>query len=157
VHKLNVIGILVLLLTSCDIAGMLDNHYYKIYCRHELAYRNEWKELSSYEEIATWIRMHVMYQTDTNNEVFSPEETLQKGYGDCEEFAMLFMNIAHISLEIKMTLVLVDNRHRTIEGGKWINHAEVRYLGDNFDIYSGKNIGNITVEYSYTFDEVFFQ
>lgn len=64
--------------------------------------------VSSYEEAASWVEGHIKYSSD--EELYnlddywaSPEETLEKGKGDCEDIVALYLRIVYESLGEKGT------------------------------------------------------
>lgn len=123
---------------------------------HILTYDNDWKTLENFQEIASWISDNVTYKADINDTWSNPQVVLDRGYGDCDDFALLFMNIAYIVFGIEMDFVLVFQESRTYEQGGDINHAEVRYNGDHYCIYSGNKIRyEQACAYSYDFNQVF--
>lgn len=148
-----------IMLSSCDdFRGNLqdtltDIRYSKISSGFKLTYLEEWESLESYIEVANWIRVRIKYVADPGYDVWrGPARTLELGYGDCDDIALLFMNICYVAFGVKPELVLVYVRH--VESGGMINHAEVRIDGLNYSIYSGYS-RVADSGYSYSFDHVY--
>lgn len=115
---------------------------------------------SDYESIAAYIHTNISYQAEEGNSDNwqDPRDTMDKGTGDCEDFAILFMNIAYFAFGEKCTLVLVDidDIVRTIEDGGDPNHAVVKVPGGAIiDPWSGIEETYSWICYSYEFDIVF--
>lgn len=48
------------------------------------------QHIHSLEDYAQWVALHIRYQKDTDGDYWArPEETLKKGFGDCEDLAFL--------------------------------------------------------------------
>lgn len=104
-------------------------------------------------DISIYMNDIVSYIEDDKDYAQNPEETYLIGAGDCEDFAILFMNIAYFEFGIKCDLVLV-NSDKTIENGGSLNHALIRYEGTLYEPQTGE-ICSYEVAYSYTFDIIF--
>ena len=106
------------------------------------------------------ITVHVEYKADISSQdvAQSPEITMRKRTGDCEDYALLFMNLAYIisNGEVLMDLVLVKDfgTPRTIVNGGIPNHAQISYQGIIYEAQTGYPIYN-SVMYRYIFWEVF--
>ena len=115
------------------------------------------------EAISNYIYKNIEYVSDIStghiDEWQSPELTDSIKQGDCDDKALLFINIGYIKLGNKYDLVGVqhDQYSRTIVGGNLPDHFLV-YDREN-DIYIEPNNNNvyygIEIEYIYTFEELF--
>ena len=133
-----------------------------------------WPEIEEPEQIARWIYHHVDYEWDVVDHWQSPKETLDNGTGDCEDFAILYMNILYVKWGVKSDLVFVmdDGRSveegevvrvavcvrdvsRRIEKGGWYNHAVVWLDDGNMISAQGGRVCHADPAFVYTFDEVF--
>lgn len=117
-------------------------------------------EFSGTKDLADWIESQIDYRSDVVEEFYSPEETLLRGGGDCEDYAILFLNLMHYTMGIKGNLVFVDSddRFRTIVEGGFVNHAVIEIGGTLISPQTGYGydyFDNVPVRYRYTFDEVF--
>lgn len=110
--------------------------------------------INSHEDIARYIKDNVRYEIENFDVWTSPSETLNRGYGDCDDYALLYMNLAYLNLGIKMDFVAVNDIDRTIKTGD-PTHAEVRYRGQHYNIYTREKLEKTVVFYSYEFDELF--
>lgn len=103
-------------------------------------------------DIPSWMTARVQYVV--TNEIQGPEYTLYRGWGDCDCYAMLYMDIAFVRFGVKCDLALVDTGRAVVAGGV-INHAVIRLPSgrlvnaQNGTTYTGQ------IAYVYTFDEVF--
>ncbi len=145
--------LLLLLFSSCS--QILDSYYGSLIVKHEL-YKTDFGDIKSLVDIPIWMGKNGVYKADVIEEWSSPQETLERGYGDCEDIAILFMNIAYLELGIKMDLVLVNTNQRHVVSGGIPNHAEVRYDSLNYNIYSGMPVNNREINYIYYFKEIFY-
>lgn len=147
------------LLASC--AAVLDPYSYVCdemnYALADNIYLSsgDWSSINSLEEITPWIKKRMVYRHDTLNEWDTPSVALARGYGDCEEFCFVFMNIAYVRLGMKCGLAGVDSDERTVRDGGWYNHFVVILPdGTLYEPQGGVPV-QFTVKYSYTFDEIF--
>jgi hypothetical protein len=112
----------------------------------ELSYFSSWKytfndggqQFSSLQTLCTWIRQDIRYDSDVNLWGFSeywasPEQTLEKKAGDCDDDAILFMYFAHtrnladdpellgvqITPSVGHALVKVDDEYYDPTNGVW--------------------------------------
>ncbi len=47
-------------------------------------------DIRSLDDYLSWLQKNIKYRKDNNEDIWaSPQETLQNGYGDCEDFAFL--------------------------------------------------------------------
>ena len=119
--------LLLLLMLNCSIAysDMADSYYQQQAAGHELYY-GDFSEIQTLQDISVWIMNNVYYKADETDSWDNPEEVIKRGYGDCDDFAILVMNIAYVRFGIEFDLVLVDTEiMKSIEEGGNINHASV--------------------------------
>lgn len=102
--------------------------------------------------IPFWMDQRVTYKM--SNDLATPEQTVITGYGDCEEFALLYLNIMYIRFGKKGDLCLVVHGRTVEAGGRECNHAVVRYGSTLIEPRTGNQV-YYTVCYSYKFDDIF--
>jgi len=148
-----VILIAILSLSSCqDMYNEIsDIYYWQTYSDLELYY-GDFSKVHSELYISYWISNHVKY--DKSDKVLSPRDILERGTGDCNDYAILYINIMYVKFGKKCSLCLVDTSRNIIEGGK-VNHAVIR-LPDGILIEPQTGfVSNKRVGYEYPFDSVF--
>lgn len=151
--------LILMIMTSCD--TFVEDKSFKDHASgHSLYYLEEWEDLDSFKQIGNWIRTNVKYQSEKYEEFSDPETTVTRGYGDCDDLAILFLNIAYVSLDLKGQLVALDQNRleRNIEGqfDEIIeNHVLTRYDGIVYDSVSGIAFSNDPTTQFCEFDEVF--
>ena len=139
---------------SCELYNYTaDAIYSDMASGHDLYYLEDYDDLTNVYLISNYIDRNVRYKSEDVDRWSNPENTINRGYGDCEDFAILFMCIAYYSMGIKYDLVLVDDS-RKIEDGGFTNHACVRYNGKVIDPIIGRPV-DYDVCFSYSFDKVF--
>lgn len=129
----------------------IDDALHRQYTGFSLYY-GDFSEVYDIDVIPDYMYYRVKYvETDDPQ---SPEYTLSRGKGDCDCYAILYMNIAFVQFGVKCDLAFCDTSRQIIEGGK-INHAVVRlpsgeYIGAQSGLpYTGP------IGYVLDFDEVF--
>jgi hypothetical protein len=129
----------------------IDLELHEVYTGFSLYY-GDFSSVRNMSDIPDFMYQRVKY-SDTDDPQ-SPEYTLSRGKGDCDCYAMLYMNIAFVRFGVKCDLAFCDASRQIIEGGK-INHAVVRlpsgeYIGAQSGLpYTGP------IGYVLDFDEVF--
>ena len=119
----------------------------------DLYYHEDFEKLKSITQITEWVNSNIEYEKDAIGSSWqSPEETLKRGFGDCEDIAILLINIIYVSLGVKTDLVCNDVNNRKIVNGGKVNHAEIHYNGTIYDIYTAKPMRNVNIGFMYTFD-----
>jgi len=152
----NLIGVMfvVIILTGCQqmVNEAYDTNYSDRYCGFNLYY-GDFSSIQNEKDIPLWINSHIRYLASDN--IQSLYECVVSGHGDCEEKALMYLNIMYIVFHKKGELCLVDTSARTIEfGGEDINHAVVRYNGVIIEPATGRSV-YYTVCYSYAFNHIF--
>jgi hypothetical protein len=137
----------------------------------ELFYSEEFEKITSTSGICNYIDSSYTYEYDAVGYCKNPEETFNSRKGDCEDFAVLFLNICYYKYNIKGSIVLINTnelpylypKSRNIVGGGEINHAVVLFNGIIYDpsfpidysmIGTFEQRKNI-IKYQYSFDEIF--
>ena len=128
---------------------------------HDLYYTEEWDSLNSFHDIGDWMRENIEYRSDDVYCWSNPRDTVRRGYGDCNDKALLFANMAYFVMGIKMDIVVVKqsemesdiNWSGAIEGGGIVDHCMVRYDGQIYNMNGSPYKG--PVGYSYSFDFCF--
>lgn len=112
-------------------------------------------DFSTYFNLGFKLRHMIEYKVDIRDEFQSPEETFLNKSGDCEDFAILYINILYVKKGEKANLVLIEDSRTIIEGGN-ANHAVVQLSnGDLIEPQTGRRVDS-DVKYSYSFDELFY-
>jgi len=146
------IGLTILFLVLSSLSGEINRPERRGQAR--LFYGN-FNEINSFEDIAEWIGKNVRYANEYVDHWDDPKVTVLRGYGDCDDYAILFMNIAYVRWGIELDFVAV-NRHDRQATNLEPDHAEIRYGWNTYSIYTGRPIKDITyIYYMYTFDEMF--
>jgi hypothetical protein len=95
--------------------------------------------LSSPEEILGWVRRNIRYQpedTDQDQDYWqTPEETLERGFGDCEDISLLFMYLCRQNLKVEPRLLLVADASQ-----ETYNHTLVEVEGAWYDPSAGSRV-----------------
>ena len=159
--------LLVVLFSGCN--AWMDADLQSKAAGHELYYieiPNAENDIKTFWDIACWIRNNVEYIEDANADTWeNPEVTYNRGYGDCDDMAILFMNIAYFRFGIKCDFAAVDGnkisipdldtrkQYTIVDGGR-VTHALVYYAGNYYDPLFGL-VNCEKVGYTYSFDEVF--
>lgn len=150
-----IIFLLPVLLFSCNMMRDIDG--YLMAKDHNLTYNSEWQELESYRDIYLWINSNIDYKSEEVDSWDDPQIVLDRGYGDCDDWAILFMNIAYYALDIKMDLIIVESdsmSRAVVSGGNTNLHAMVYYDGHIIEPSNGLEYYG-PIGYIYSFDEVF--
>ena len=120
----------------------------------EIYYNNDFNDLKTIEDIIFYMRSNIELRFEEVDTWSTAEETLSRGYGDCEDFAIVFMNIYYIVTGNKSDLVAVFYRD-IVEGGN-VNHAMV-LLNDSIIISAQSGIEySFLISYKYDFDLFFY-
>lgn len=150
------LGILfvVLALTGCQqvLDEVTDDEYGDRYSNMGLYY-GDFSGIHYENGVAGWINTHIRYQASSHLQTLA--ECMESGHGDCEEKALMYLNIMYLVFHKKGELCVVSTSDRTIEaGGQDSNHAVVRYGGVIIEPATGRPT-NYNVHYSYSFDHIF--
>lgn len=150
------IGILfvVLVLTGCQqvLDEVTDDEYGDRYSNIALYY-GDFSSIQNEKDIPLWINSHIRYLASDNLQ--SLYECVVSGHGDCEEKALMYLNIMYIVFHKKGELCIVDSTDRKIEaGGTDCDHAAVRFDGVLIEPALGSP-ADYKVCYSYSFNHIF--
>ena len=120
-------------------------------------YYDDYSSIEDYRDVTVWIRNRVTFKKDDGDVWSTPKEIVERGYGDCDDFSRLFINIVYARFGIKMNLVCVDmdEMSRTIVDGGFTNHAIVEYKGVYYEPQNGLEYSVGKVGFIYTFKELF--
>jgi hypothetical protein len=132
------------------------NEVTDIYYWNELAnlelYYGDFTEVHNDLYISYWISRNIAYKK--TDEILSPRNILKRGYGDCNDYAILYMNIMYVRFGKKCSLCLVDTSRNIINGGK-VNHAIVRLPDGKLIEPQTGFVSRESVCYEYGFNSIF--
>ena len=110
-----ILGMLVLLSFGCSLYDVTADAFYESKIQRVAVYYHEdFLELQSIDDIVYYVNTHVTYKSEEADVWSTAKETLTRGYGDCEDFAILFMNIYYVMSGIKLD---VASSYRYVVGG----------------------------------------
>ena len=146
---------------SCSLVNEIaDVVYEDRFSNQELTdFHLEDENFKTIEDIGRFLRDNIIWESGTSTPVQSPKETWEKETGNCEDFTVLFMDIAFFELGIRCELVIVEKENveisRNVEaGGLDTDHAMTRYSSIIYEPQNGHIYTGI-VDYYYAFNEVF--
>lgn len=140
---------LVLCLTGCYVPT-LDTIYSRTFHNIPLYYA-DYSKVKGIWDIPTYYTT-ISYKPTSG--VQTPQETMERGTGDCDCFTLLYMNIAYCRFGLKCNLVLTDPQRTVVAGGK-VNHTVVQLPSGLLIEAETGSIYHGTISYIYSFDEVF--
>ena len=158
---------MVLLLTGCDLYN--DSYYGNMANNHDLFY-GDFSEIQDISGISAYIRKYVTPKPDIEDLWSNPSITLSRGYGDCEDLAILYLNIAYVRFGIKGSILLIDildmsslpsnYANKSIISGGFTDHAVIEIEGKVFAPITGNFCGFYDeilndVGFRYNFNEIF--
>lgn len=162
--------LVVFIFCSCSM-DMYESHFSSLASGHRLWINPDLANFHTYRGIGYYLTSQIQYRSESGDDWSNPETTFNRGYGDCDDYAIAFMNIVYLSMGIKMELVLVHKESleyiwdddisiydvdskapMLIEGV--LDHAMVRYKGVLIEPTTGSMYTG-AVYYSFSFDEVF--
>lgn len=154
-----ILGFLIVFgLIGCGRDIMIDIAYYeeldpiKFYDFAEYDLSN----IKTFTDIGYFLQAHITYKDDNPNKFSGAENTMKRGYGDCEDYVIVFINIAYIVFGIKMDLLIVDTTNRTVVNGGIGDHVIVGYNGKTYSGQWGHELDYTNILYKYTFNEVLY-
>lgn len=115
-------------------------------------YYNSFWGIDNEAYIPIWMDAFITYRA--SSDLQTPAECVESGYGDCEEFAIMYLNIMYVMFGKKGELCLVESGRTVESGGMSANHAVVRYGSTIIEPMTGR-IAYYEVCYSYAFDDIF--
>jgi hypothetical protein len=99
-------------------------------------------------DINEYIYRNIVYASEEGDYCQSPIETLERGKGDCEDFAILFAYLAYESLGMKSEIVVVN----TGEGVHSLVFAEGKYYEPTLGIVDAELFELYTIMYTFSYD-----
>ncbi len=115
------------------------------------------ENIETFKDISIFLKENIYYKSEYPDKWSSPKTVLERGYGDCEDYAILFMDIAYYCLGIKVDLVIVNISNRRIVNGQRSNHADIYYNGEIFSVMRGIYYQeDLDIQFLYTYSEVFY-
>jgi hypothetical protein len=152
-RRLLVVLFVSMFFTGCQQANDLKDQYYKEVYRTSIYY-GDFSQIKKVDDIPWWIRQHIQYHEDVGEDIVPLAETVERGYGDCEERALMYLNILYIKFGIKGEFCMVDSSRSVGEGG-YFDHAIVRVNGVLIEPKYG-TVVYAPIAYYYSFDEIFY-
>lgn len=155
--KVILTGVFLVYLVSCQ--QIIDNKLNKDYKQsyQTKIYDGDFSDIKIKQQIPAWIAKHVKYREETIDHYDSLEQTINQGYGDCEEIALLYLNILYVRFNIKGSLCIVeDTDGRQVVNGGNINHVAIMLDGVLIEPQTGKPT-NDKIGFMYSFDEIFYR
>lgn len=165
--KLVLVAFLITFFTSCEIISFIDeasslsndlDENLSLRAKDHELYDFNLDNIHTFEDIANYISNNIEYRSEEIEEWSDPLVTINRGYGDCDDFAILFANIAYYELNKKCGVAAVYaeffQQRKIVKGGR-INHLVVWYNGNMYSPYTGELITDYPPSYVFEFDEVF--
>ena len=118
------------------------------------------RPVASFRDTSYFIQTNIIKMPNVTGKPI-PFEILTRGTGNCDDFAILYMNIMYAMTGEKCNLILVDrfigqeeDSRAIVEGGR-VDHAVIeRANGLLIEPYTGLPVNDV-IRYRFTFDEVF--
>lgn len=154
VFILTVVFLMVALSGCKQISDIRSDMMYKEDFEKVSLYYGDFSKVKSMSLLPYWMGKRIDYVPF--NDVREPREVLESGLGDCDGFALVYMNVAYVKYGVKCDLAYVlVNGKAVVSGGK-ADHAVVRLpSGTYLHAQTGMEYKG-DIAYIYTFDEVFF-
>jgi hypothetical protein len=114
-------------------------------------------EIKTFSGICAWLHENVSYMYDFTEYWQTPEFTVKNRMGDCEDYSILYINIAYVLFGVQASLcaVTMENAPRTIvEGGMYNHYVVLLPDGRMIEPQNGREC-RYTIQYVYSFDELF--
>ena len=150
-----VIVLLVLVVgNSCNVVW--DKGYSLSINKTNIFESDSFDDILSIDDIYIYLDQNIAYKKDNIIDNWATaESTYNNGFGDCEDKAILFLNILYLKFRIKGNLILLNTNNRAIVTGGVINHAVVEFDGIIIDPVSLIESKPTIVMFYYEFDELF--
>jgi hypothetical protein len=154
-----IVLVLIAVLAGC---AYVDGYFYiQIGSGFDLYSQDEYAELRTPRAIAQYISENVVYKYEGEKDEWTgPKETVRRGYGDCDDIALLFANVAYFGIGVKCNIIATTvssyDYDMSIVNGGFPNHIAVEINGQTYEPFYGYPV-NCDIQYRYTFDEVFKQ
>ena len=147
-----IVGIMLCLFMGCSLV----NNYYDSEIENLLdgkqLYYGDFEEIKTVQEIGYYLIQKIDYKVDEVEEWSNPEETLNRGYGDCDDYAILYLNILYVRFGIKGSLAVVNHSREIVNGG--ITNHVVVFNDKIIEPQNGQEV-LYDIGYIFSFDEVF--
>ena len=123
--------VLVLVSVGCSLYDYgMDYYFMQKIQKTDIYYHEDFNELHTIDDIRTYLNDKIKYRSDKTEYWSTTKETLTKGYGDCEDYAIAFMNIYYVVFNEKCDLAAVHTKQRTVVQGGFVNHALILLPND---------------------------
>jgi hypothetical protein len=143
-------------ITGCIIPYAFVDSFFEEKVEGHYLYENPlFQEEYSSSSISSLISNQVTWTSDPENLWQNPEYTWFNQTGDCEDMAILYLNISYFSTGNKGKLALVAEAKGIVTGGFSAEHAIVWDDGIYLDPISGTTYEKSDIMYEYSFDTVF--
>ena len=153
-----ILGLLVLITLGCEMSALTEDM--RVYTLLEPVEFYDFAEydlsnIHSFTDIGYFLQRNISYRADVKEHFSSPENTIYRGYGDCEDYVLAFMNIAYIVFGIELEFLVVDSTNRTVVNGGYGDHIILGYHGKTYSGQWGHELDYTNILYKYTFKEIF--
>lgn len=118
-------------------------------------YHAGFAEIEEPDDIARWIYANIKYEWDYVDHWQTPKETMDSRTGDCEDMAILYINILYVRFGVKADMALVNDDGRQIVDGGWYNHAVVALPDGRLISAQGGRLCDESMCFLYTFKDLF--
>ena len=158
-----VLILLVLVSVGCSLydsiySEIADDTYEREIQKANIFYHEDFYTLHSISDIQEYLNKNMEYKSDGGDgDVWSTaKEIFTRGYGDCEDYAILFINIYYVVFGVKLSVVAIASYREVVAGGE-AGHLLVE-LSTNILISprSGRIDRSSPVLYRYSFDLFFY-
>ena len=111
-------------------------------------------QFDNMDNAAFWVSRNIDYKKDSYDNWKLPQETIRDGNGDCEDQAILLMNIMKYQKGYKPDLVVVEIN----VNGRSQLHAIVKHKNKYYDAVSGESYKSLKYKHvsSYNFDQTMY-
>ena len=152
-----------LLLLICSVGGgscfqlyhFVDYYFEEKAQGHRLYEIPLFHQINNREWASSLLAAQIIWIEDEEDSWWNPETTWTLGQGDCEDIAILYLNILYFGTGRKGKLVLVGYGKDIVNGGFATKHCIVQFDGEYFDPITGTAYGKSEIMYEYSFDTVF--
>lgn len=152
--------LVVWMFSGCEMMYLVRDTVQDNYLLHKIQgqklYNPGFPEMETFEDVADYVKSVLTYEK--YSEILDPEEALEKGVGNCNTYAILFMDVAHFTLSVDFGFAGADcagSDQRAIGEGGFPNHAAIILNNQLYSAYRGTPITDYKAGYSYDFNEVF--
>ncbi|MDC7224468.1 MAG: hypothetical protein PQJ60_12060 [Spirochaetales bacterium] len=145
-----------LLLTGCYIPYSQVDAFFEDRAEGHSLYEDPlFTSLRTFDAIREVIDSRIIWTEDVEHIWQEPEYTWTERTGDCEDMAILYLNILYLATGEKGKLVLVNYAKTIVNGGFRARHAIIWSHNMYRDPVSGTEYSREDVMYEYNFDTVF--